>query len=85
MAKIPEGSQVLVLPINKCVFSAGYKNELYLKQQGYNHYGVDLFSDNSDLTVYACGNGEVVACGTPEEVCKNDRSYTGKFLKKYLK
>ena len=28
--------------------------------------------------------GEIVAVGTPEQVCKNDRSYTGKFLKKYI-
>ena len=29
--------------------------------------------------------GEVVATGTPEEVAKNPRSYTGKFLKEVLK
>ena len=28
--------------------------------------------------------GEVVAVGSPEQICKNERSYTGKFLKKYL-
>ncbi len=28
--------------------------------------------------------GEVVAVGSPEEICKNEKSYTGKFLKKYL-
>ena len=28
--------------------------------------------------------GEVIAIGTPEQICKNERSYTGKFLKKYL-
>ena len=28
--------------------------------------------------------GEVVAVGTPEQIVKNERSYTGKFLKKYL-
>ena len=28
--------------------------------------------------------GEIVAIGTPEQICKNERSYTGKFLKKYL-
>lgn len=22
--------------------------------------------------------------GTPEQICKNEQSYTGKFLKKYL-
>ena len=28
--------------------------------------------------------GEVIAVGTPEQVCKNEKSYTGKFLKKML-
>ena len=28
--------------------------------------------------------GEVVAWGTPEEVCNNEKSYTGKYLKKVL-
>ena len=28
--------------------------------------------------------GEVIAVGTPEQVTKNERSYTGEFLKKYL-
>jgi excinuclease ABC subunit A len=28
--------------------------------------------------------GEVIAVGTPEQICKNEKSYTGKFLKKYL-
>ena len=28
--------------------------------------------------------GEIVAIGTPEQICKNNRSYTGKFLEKYL-
>lgn len=28
--------------------------------------------------------GEIIATGTPEQICKNDRSYTGKFLKKAL-
>ena len=28
--------------------------------------------------------GEIVAVGTPEQVIRNDKSYTGKFLKKYL-
>ena len=29
--------------------------------------------------------GEVIATGTPEEIIKNKSSYTGQFLKKYLK
>jgi excinuclease ABC subunit A len=28
--------------------------------------------------------GEIIAKGTPEEVSKNDQSYTGKFLKRML-
>ena len=28
--------------------------------------------------------GEIVAVGTPEQVVRNEQSYTGKFLKKYL-
>ena len=28
--------------------------------------------------------GEVVAVGTPEQIVKNERSYTEQFLKKYL-
>ena len=31
------------------------------------------------------GGGQVVATGTPEEVVKVKKSYTGKFLKDYLK
>ncbi|MNT37967.1 UvrABC system protein A [compost metagenome] len=28
--------------------------------------------------------GEIIAIGTPEQICKNEKSYTGTFLKKYL-
>ncbi|MBC7538789.1 MAG: hypothetical protein H7281_08210, partial [Bacteriovorax sp.] len=31
------------------------------------------------------GGGEIVATGTPEEVAKNQKSITGKYLKKVLK
>ncbi len=31
------------------------------------------------------GGGTVVACGTPEEICKAEASYTGQYLKKYLR
>lgn len=30
------------------------------------------------------GGGQIVAVGSPEQICKNEQSYTGKFLKKYL-
>ena len=42
-------------------------------------YIVDLGPEGGDA------GGEIVAVGTPEQICKNDKSYTGKFLKKYLK
>ena len=29
--------------------------------------------------------GEILCVGTPEQIVKNEKSYTGKFLKKYLK
>ena len=41
-------------------------------------YIIDLGPEGGD------NGGEVVAVGTPEQICKNERSYTGKFLKKYL-
>ena len=41
-------------------------------------YIVDLGPEGGE------NGGEVIAVGTPEQICKNDRSYTGKFLKKYL-
>ena len=40
---------------------------------------IDLGPEGGDF------GGEVVATGTPEEICKNKDSYTGKFLKKYLR
>ena len=42
-------------------------------------YIIDLGPEGGD------NGGEIVATGTPEQIIKNDRSYTGKFLKKYLK
>ena len=41
-------------------------------------YIIDLGPEGGDA------GGEIIAAGTPEQICKNDRSYTGKFLKKYL-
>ena len=39
---------------------------------------IDLGPEGGD------NGGEVVAIGTPEQIRKNERSYTGKFLKKYI-
>ncbi len=41
-------------------------------------YIIDLGPEGGD------GGGTIVAVGTPEEVAKCDKSYTGKYLKKYL-
>lgn len=41
-------------------------------------YVIDLGPEGGDL------GGEVVACGTPEEICEEPRSHTGKFLRKVL-
>jgi excinuclease ABC subunit A len=40
---------------------------------------VDLGPEGGD------GGGEIVASGTPEDVAKNARSYTGQYLKPLLK
>lgn len=42
-------------------------------------YIIDLGPEGGD------GGGEIVACGTPEEIAGIKASYTGKYLKKYLK
>jgi len=42
-------------------------------------YIIDLGPEGGDK------GGEVIACGKPEEIIKNEKSYTGKFLKQYLK
>ena len=39
---------------------------------------IDLGPEGGDA------GGEIIAVGTPEQICKNEKSYTGKFLKKYL-
>ena len=41
-------------------------------------YIIDMGPDGGDR------GGTVVACGTPEEVAKNKKSYTGQYVKKYL-
>ncbi len=38
-------------------------------------YIIDLGPEGGD------NGGEVIACGTPEQICKNEKSYTGQFLK----
>ena len=39
---------------------------------------IDLGPEGGD------GGGQIIAEGSPAEICKNKESYTGKFLKDYL-
>ena len=41
-------------------------------------YIIDLGPEGGD------NGGQVIGVGTPEQIVKNEKSYTGKFLKKYL-
>ena len=57
-------SQKLIMPINKCRITAGYKNANYTKEFGYTHYGVDMTDkDRKDYTLFASGKGTVYQCG----------------------
>ena len=57
-------AQKLILPINKCRVTAGYKNANYKRDFGYNHYGADLTDRaKSDRTIWASGVGEVTHAG----------------------
>ena len=62
-AIIPAGAQLLILPINRSVVTAGYKNPNYLRQFGFGHYGYDSYSETGNAAVFALGSGEVVAAG----------------------
>jgi excinuclease ABC subunit A len=42
-------------------------------------YVIDLGPEGGDR------GGELIACGTPREICETTASYTGQFLKEYLK
>lgn len=42
-------------------------------------YIIDMGPEGGD------GGGTVIACGTPEKVAENEQSYTGRYVKKYLK
>lgn len=57
-------AQKLILPINDARLTSGYKNANYQKQFGFVHYGIDLTSASGKKTIYGCGNGTIVACGT---------------------
>lgn len=53
--------QKLVLPINQCRITSGYKNTQYKREFGFNHYGMDMTDKNrKDFTVWGCGKGTVL-------------------------
>lgn len=57
-------AQKLILPINKCRITSGYKNANYRRQFGYTHYGVDMTDKaRKDKTVWGSGIGTITHCG----------------------
>ena len=56
-------AQKLILPINKAKLTASMKTAAYLKKFGFVHYGIDMVSTHGDRTIYASGDGVVLATG----------------------
>lgn len=55
--------QKLVFPIKSPKVTCGYKNKDYKSEYGFDHYGLDIVSNNGDLEIYGLGNGTVIAAG----------------------
>lgn len=59
--------QKLRLPFKESTMVCGYKTMIYLKEHGFNHFGIDISTiqghNCSDHTVYASGEGRVVYAG----------------------
>ena len=55
--------QKLILPINKVKITASIKTDAYRKRFGFSHYGVDMVSTSLSKTVWASGDGVVLAAG----------------------
>ena len=66
---------------------ANVRGELYSKVLAWSFLDVIKVADHIIDLGPEGGNkgGEIVATGTPEEVAKSDKSYTGLYLKKILK
>ena len=60
-------TQYLQMPFVRQMMLCGYKNPQYMAYWGYHHYGVDVSTiqggAGDDPTVYASGNGTVLAAG----------------------
>ena len=64
MAKmIPNGAQLLTLPIDDCKLNAGYKASKYLATYKIQHYGWDLGSVSGSRPLRGMGHGVVIAAG----------------------
>lgn len=59
--------QKLIMPFCSQMMLCGYKNTRYTAAHGYLHYGIDVSTiqgaAGSDHTVYASGEGKIIACG----------------------
>ncbi len=55
--------QKLLMPMNNCKITAGYKSQAYKNSWGFHHYGMDLIDTKGDRRIFALGKGDVVACG----------------------
>lgn len=62
--------QRLILPYRRAMIIAGYKTEIYRREWGFNHYGIDISSvqgvNQKDHTIRASGDGQVVWCKKDE-------------------
>ena len=55
--------QKLIQPLNRMHISAGYKASGYTARFGMVHYALDSYATNGDITVYASGEGKLLASG----------------------
>lgn len=69
--------QRLILPFRRAMIIAGYKTEIYRREWGYDHYGIDISSvqgvNQQEHIIRASGDGHVVWC-------KRDEPKTGRSL-----
>ena len=72
--------QKIVLPINDAVITATYMHPGYKAYWKFAHYGMDLVSKTANNIVYACGDGEVVACGQDGETLSGEKARLGNVI-----
>lgn len=65
-------AQELIMPFARQMMLCGYKVTPYYQEHGYSHYGIDVSSiqggAGKDATVYASGEGKVVAAGWDDKL-----------------